>query len=78
MAVNKKAKALYFKIFDGIETATANAILTFQERRMLKKYVRHMPKLTSEQKKAVREFWKPYCKVDTDWVQIHILRLQNL
>ena len=71
MAVNKKAKALYFKIFDGIETATANAILTFQERRMLKKYVRHMPKLTSEQKKAVREFWKPYCRVDTDWVRYY-------
>lgn len=71
MAVNKKAKALYFKFFDGIETAAANAILTFQERRTLKKYVRHMPKLTSEQKKAVREFWKPYCKIDTDWVRYY-------
>ena len=71
MAVNKKAKALYFKFFDGIETAAANAILTFQERRTLKKYVRHMPKLTSVQKKAVREFWKPYCKIDTDWVRYY-------
>ncbi|MCQ2307192.1 MAG: hypothetical protein MJ000_06480 [Bacteroidales bacterium] len=71
MAVNKKAKALYFKFFDGIETATANAILTFQERRIMKKYVRNMPKLTSEQKKAVREFWNPYCRVDTDWVRFY-------
>ena len=71
MAVNKKAKALYFRFFDGIETMAANAILKFQERRTLKKYVRHMPRLTSEQKKAVRDFWKPYCKVDTDWVRYY-------
>ena len=71
MAVNKKARALYFRFFDGIETAAANAILTFQEKRTLKKYVRHMPKLTPEQKKAVREFWKPYCKIDTDWIRYY-------
>lgn len=71
MAVSNKAKALYFRFFDGIETATANAILTFQTRRTLKKYVRRMPKLTSEQKKAVREFWKPYCKIDTDWARYY-------
>ena len=71
MAVNKKARALYFRFFDGIETMAANAILTCQERRTLKKYVRHMPKLTSEQKKAVREFWKPYCRVDTDWIRYY-------
>ena len=62
---------MYFRFFDDIETAAANAILTFQERRTLKKYVRHMPRLTSEQKKAVREFWKPYCRVDTDWVRYY-------
>lgn len=71
MAVSKKAKALYFKAFDSIETWTANTILTFQTRRTLKKYVRHMPKLTSEQKKAVREFWKPYCRIDYDWIRYY-------
>lgn len=71
MAVSKKARALYFRFFDGIETMAANAIQTFQERRTLKKYVRHMPRLTSEQKKAVREFWKPYCRIDTDWVRYY-------
>ena len=71
MAVNKKAKALYFKFFDGIETATANAIMTFQARRDMKKYVKDMPRLTSAQKKAVREFWKPYCHIDTDWIRYY-------
>ncbi len=71
MAVKKKTKALYNKIFDGTETKVANAIITFQERRQIKKYVKNMPRLTSEQKKAVRDFWKPYCKVDTDWVRYY-------
>ena len=71
MAVSKKTKALYNKIFDGTETKAANAIMRFQERRALKKYVRHMPRLTSEQKKAVKDFWKPYCRVDTDWVRYY-------
>lgn len=71
MPVSKKAKALYNKIFDGTETMAANAIMNFQERRVLKKYVKHMPKLTSAQKKTVREFWKPYCRIDTDWVRYY-------
>jgi len=71
MAVSKKAKALYNKIFDGTETMVANAIMTFQVRRILKTAVRHMPELSAEQKRAVREFWKPYCKIDTDWVRYY-------
>jgi len=71
MAVSKKAKALYNKIFDGTETMVANAIMTFQVRRTLKRAVRHMPDLSPEQKRTVREFWKPYCKVDTDWVRYY-------
>ncbi|MDO4948672.1 MAG: sugar-transfer associated ATP-grasp domain-containing protein [Bacteroidales bacterium] len=71
MAVSKKARALYFKIFDGVETATANAIMTFQARREMKRYVRKMPRLTSEQKKAVRKFWKPYCRIDSDWIRYY-------
>lgn len=71
MAVTKKAKALYNAFFDGTETKAANAIMKFQVRRILKKAVRHMPPLSSEQKKAVREFWKPYYKVDTDWARYY-------
>jgi len=71
MAVNKKAKALYNAFFDGIEIRVANAIMTFQVRRVLKKAVSRMPQLSSEQKRAVREFWKPYCKVDTDWARYY-------
>ena len=71
MIVNLKAKALYNKIFEGTETWVANKILVFQKRRELRKYVKHLPKLTSEQKKAVREFWKPYCRVKMDWFRFY-------
>lgn len=71
MIVNKKAKALYYKIFDGIETMVANAIVLFHERKELKKYVRKMPRLSSEQKKAVREFWEPYGGIDSDWIRYY-------
>lgn len=73
MAVNKKAKTIYERIFDGTETRMANAILVFQKRRALKKIIReeHMPRLTAEQKKAVRKFWKPYCRVDMDWFRYY-------
>jgi len=71
MAVSKKAKALYNKIFDGTETAAANTIMTFQVRKTLKKAVKSMPDLTAEQKRIVRDYWKPYLKVDTDWVRYY-------
>lgn len=71
MSVSRKAKALYNKIFEGSETMVANAILAFQERRALKKYVRGMPHLTPEQKKAVKAFWEPYYDIDTDWVRYY-------
>lgn len=71
MIVNLKAKALYNKIFEGTETWVANKILVFQKRRELRKYVKHLPKLTSEQKEAVREFWKPYCRVKMDWFRYY-------
>lgn len=71
MAVSKKSKSLYNKIFDGTETKAANAIITFQTRHTLKKSVRHMPKLTAEQKKAVRKFWKPYCRISVEWARYY-------
>lgn len=71
MIVSKKAKRLYNKIFDGTETAVANAIQRFQSRRILRKCVKHMPKLTSEQKKKVKTFWKPYCRVKMNWFRYY-------
>lgn len=71
MIVNKKAKALYNRIFEGTELMMANAIVLFHERKELKRYVRSMPKLTGEQKRAVREFWKPYGGIDSDWIRYY-------
>lgn len=71
MAVSRKAKALYNRIFDGTETSVANAIIVFQVRRALWKSVRNMPRLSAEQKKAVKEFWKPYCRVSSDWARYY-------
>jgi len=71
MIVNKKAKALFNKIFEWPEITAANAIDCLYERRQLKKYVRKMPKLTSEQKKAVKDFWKPYGGIDSDWIRYY-------
>lgn len=71
MAVNKKLKRIYEKIFDETETKAANLIISVQERRIVKKYVRNMPKLSSEQKKAVKDFWKPYCRVSTVWARYY-------
>lgn len=71
MAVNQKAKAIYNKIFEGTETRVANAIMTFQVRRTLRISVRHMSPLTHAQKKAVRNFWKPYGGVSTDWARYY-------
>lgn len=39
MAVSKKAKVLYNAVFEGTETKAANMIMTFQERRLLKKFI---------------------------------------
>lgn len=37
MAVSKKARALYWKVFDGFETACANFITVYKENKYLKK-----------------------------------------
>ena len=71
MAVSRKNKSLYNKIFDGTETKVANAIVSHQERKALRKYVRHMPKLTSKQKKEVKQFWRPYRKISTNWARYY-------
>lgn len=71
MAVSKKAKELYMNFFDGIETFVANAISVVQEKKYLKKYIDKEHKLSKEQIKEIKEFWKPYCKVSPLWCQYY-------
>ena len=62
MAVSKKARALYWAVFDGFETACANFITKYKENKYLKKYMTKEP-IPADFKKAYKEFWKPYKKV---------------
>ncbi len=74
MAVSKKLKAFYMSFFDGIETWTANRISDFQENRYLKRYIDKSKKLTKEQIKEVKEFWKPYKKVSAKWCRYYSVK----
>lgn len=67
MAVRKQYKKLFFKIFEVPELLAANVITNCQERYLLRKYKHSNFRLSGEQKKDVREFWKPYCRISTDW-----------
>ena len=71
MAVSKKLKKLYFDLFEKPEKMAANAIAVFQERRSLKRNIDRNFKLTKEQKKEIKDFWKPYCRVSTDWARYY-------
>lgn len=71
MAVSKKAKQLYTGFFDGIERFAANRISDFQEIKYLKKYIDKTSTLSVDQKKKIKDFWKPYCRVSTKWVQYY-------
>lgn len=59
MAVSKKARALYWKVFDGFETACANFITVYKENKYLKKYITKKP-IPADFKKQYKEFWKPF------------------
>ena len=74
MAVNKKLKALYMGFFDGIETWTANRISDIQEIASLNKNRDKSFKLTKEQKKEIRDFWRPYCRVSTRWCGYYVAK----
>lgn len=71
MAVSKRLKSFYMSFFDGIETWTANRISDYQEKRYLKRYIDKSSKLTKEQKKEIKEFWKPYKRVSTKWCRYY-------
>ncbi len=71
MAVSKKLKSLYFRIFEGPEILAANTITYLQEGNSLRKNLNKACRLTKEQKAAIREFWKPYKKISPKWAQYY-------
>ncbi len=72
MAVSRKLKEFYLRFWDIPETFTANTIARIQELKKLKSYTSKLKiKLTREQKKEIRDFWKPYARISTDWALFH-------
>lgn len=71
MAVSKKLKRIYFSFFEKPEVLAANLITKVQEARNLRKNIDKSYKLTKEQKKQIKEFWKPYCRISTKWAQYY-------
>ncbi len=74
MAVSKKIKTLYFSLFEKPETFAANTIEKLQANINLKRNIDRKFKLTREQKKEIKEFWKPYCRVSTKWAQYYVAK----
>ena len=71
MAVSKKLKQFYFTLFEKPETFTANTISRLQEIRTLNKNIDKSFKLIKDQKRQIKEYWKPYCHVSTKWAQYY-------
>ena len=67
MAVNKKIKELYMSFWEKPELFVANLISDIQERTYLRKFIDKKSKLTKEQKKQIKDYWKPYKKISTKW-----------
>lgn len=71
MAVSKKLKKLYFGFFEKPELFAANTISRFQANWDLRKNIDKTCKLSAEQKKQIKDFWKPYCRVSTKWARYY-------
>lgn len=71
MAVSKKAKNLYFSIFEKPEIFAANMISKVQENTYLRKYINREGKLSKDQKRQIKEFWKPYKNISCKWAQYY-------
>lgn len=71
MAVSRKMKNLYFSIFEKPETLAANAIEIFQARVNRNKNMDRKYRLSKEQKRQIREFWKPYKNISPKWAQYY-------
>jgi len=71
MAISKKLKAFYMGFWEKPELWTANGINFLQEWKALRKYSDKRYKLTAEQKKQIRAFWKPYARISTKWCRYY-------
>ncbi|MCQ2802429.1 MAG: hypothetical protein MJ225_01955 [Bacilli bacterium] len=67
MKISKRVRNLYYKLFEAPAIKAENIGVIFLKRKQLRKLIKGMPRLTSKQKKAVRAYWKPYCKVKMNW-----------
>lgn len=77
MAVNRKAKAIYNAVFDGIETSFANSIQIIQEKHYLRKYA---PKeeIPRDYEKAYKSYWKKYGNFSPLWGWYYASRNGNM
>ncbi len=66
MSVSKQAKALYYAVFEGIETWAANTINKFQECRDLKKYITKEP-VPKQYAKEYKAYWSKYMNASPKW-----------
>lgn len=71
MVVSKKLKKLYFNFFEKPELFAANFISKLQEKLNLRANLDRSFKLTKQQKKEIKKFWKPYCRVSSKWVRYY-------
>lgn len=71
MAVSKKLKSIYFNFFEKPELFAANTISRIQQYIQLMKNLDKKCKLSSEQKKQIKNFWKPYCRVSDKWARYY-------
>lgn len=71
MAISKKIKEFYNNFWDKPELFVANRISDLQEFLYLRKYIDKTHRLTKEQKKQIKEYWKPYAKISTNWCRYY-------
>lgn len=74
MAISKKIKAFYTGFWDRPETFVANMIECLLEKRSLKKYLDKTYKLSKEQKKEIKNYWKPYKKISSKWCRYYVAK----
>ena len=74
MAVSKKLKSFYFSIFEKPEILAANTIARIQEQINLKRNTDKSFKLTKAQKKQIKDFWRPYCRISPKWARYYVAK----
>lgn len=77
MAVDKKAKQMYYHFFDGIETGAANTISFLSEERNLRGGLPKEP-IPADYAKAYREYWRKYGNFSPMWGWYFAARNGNL